>query len=136
MKSAKLFRLHDNGRQTVGIFIAYESGHPIHVFMSIERAWVQNQRLISCIPNGLYYCKFRTIGQYANSAYEVTNVQNRTAILIHAGNFVAHTAGCILLGEKFSDINNDGELDITQSKNAIQTMISFFNKEDFMLHIS
>ena len=38
---------------------------------------------------------------------------------MHWGNFLKDTHGCVLVGEKFSDINNDGIMDIAESKNLL-----------------
>ena len=49
------------------------------------------------IPAGVYHC-----GKYPSKKfglrYHVRDVPERTYILIHAGNFVRDTHGCILLG--------------------------------------
>ncbi len=68
---------------------------------TMELAWHDNKRMISCIPEGTYELKKyrRTSGVWA---LEVRNVPNRTAILIHKGTDAtpdengADTLGCIL----------------------------------------
>ncbi len=68
---------------------------------TLELVWKQNERRVSCIPEGEYKLrKYRRLS--GKNAIEVCNVPNRTAILIHAGNDAtqdedgADTQGCIL----------------------------------------
>lgn len=71
--------------------------------LSLERPWVNNQKEISCIPKGEYRIK-RQIKPKHGSCFEVMNVPNRTDILIHKGNFVWDSAGCIIFGEQFENV--------------------------------
>ena len=61
----------------------------------------ENQRRISCIPSGRYYCALVNSPRFGR-VYGIHDVPGRDHILIHAGNTVAHTEGCILLGEAVS----------------------------------
>ena len=75
----------------------------------------------TCIPEGTYNIKFRTVGgfhtkykeRYGNSHYGMLHLQdvpNFTYILIHAGNTDEHTSGCLIVGETQQDldISDDG----------------------------
>ena len=75
----------------------------------------------TCIPEGTYDIKFRTIGgfhekykkRYGNDHYGMLHLQdvpNFTYILIHAGNTDEHTSGCLIVGETQQDldISDDG----------------------------
>lgn len=53
----------------------------------------------SCIPFGTYDCIPHDGPKFKN-VWEVTNVPNRGAILIHSGNTINDTHGCILVGKK------------------------------------
>ena len=68
-----------------------------------------NQRRKSCIPKGKYKLKFRDFGGYHErykrrfknhdaGMIEITGVKGRSAILIHCGNTVKDTLGCVLVG--------------------------------------
>lgn len=73
------------------------------VFWTAERAWRNNQKEVSCIPNGRYTCKAYTSKRFGQT-FEVTDVENRTYILFHVGNFPEKDShGCILLGERLMD---------------------------------
>jgi hypothetical protein len=60
-----------------------------------------NQKNISCIPAGTYKC-VRHNGTKYKGVWRLLNVPNREAILIHAGNTINDTEGCILVGQKFT----------------------------------
>ena len=75
----------------------------------------------TCIPEGTYDIKFRTVGgfhdkykkRYGNDHYGMLHLQdvpNFTYILIHAGNTDEHTSGCLIVGETQQDldISDDG----------------------------
>jgi hypothetical protein len=64
---------------------------------TLEPMWKGNEPLDSCIPPGSYHCIPHS-GDKFTDVWEVANVANRTAILIHPGNTIADTHGCILVG--------------------------------------
>lgn len=51
----------------------------------------------SCIPEGRYYCVPHNGARFKN-VWRLLNVPGREAILIHAGNTLKDTEGCILVG--------------------------------------
>ncbi len=64
---------------------------------TLERPWLENQNNISDIPPG-FYTVIKHNSDKFKDVWEVTNVPGREAILIHAGNTVTDTHGCILVG--------------------------------------
>lgn len=112
-----LTRIYDDGIQTLGVLISYK----IRMF-TLELAWKNNQKKISCIPKGTYKVIPRTSTKYGNH-FHITNVQNRDAILFHAGNKHSDILGCILVGLGLKDINTDGLVDLTQSRNAMNLLL-------------
>ena len=68
---------------------------------TLENPWVDNQRNISCIPEGVYPVRLRLPRESATRDYIhllVQNVPDRDWILFHKGNFPKDTSGCILVG--------------------------------------
>ena len=62
---------------------------------TIELPWRNNQRRISCIPEGLYVLRKRYSSKY-QWHFEVAGVQGRDAILIHPANDAEkELQGCI-----------------------------------------
>lgn len=77
------------------------NGKPVCV--TTERPWLDNKPRESCIPAGLYSCvKFS--GEKYKDVWELQNVPNRSAILIHQGNVaMKDSLGCILVGKGFAN---------------------------------
>ena len=68
---------------------------------TLENPWVDNQRNISCIPEGVYPVRLRLPRESASRDYLhllVQAVPNRDWILFHRGNTAKDTSGCILVG--------------------------------------
>jgi hypothetical protein len=68
---------------------------------TLENAWLDNQRNISCIPEGEYKVRLRLPRESASRDYLhllVEDVENRSYILFHRGNTAKDTRGCILVG--------------------------------------
>ena len=68
---------------------------------TLENPWLDNQRNISCIPEGQYKVRLRLARESATRDYLhllVQDVPNRSYILFHRGNTAKDTSGCILVG--------------------------------------
>ena len=68
---------------------------------TLENPWIDNQRNISCIPEGEYPVRLRLARESATRDYLhllVKDVPNRDYILFHRGNYPKDTSGCILVG--------------------------------------
>ena len=68
---------------------------------TLENPWQDNQRNISCIPEGEYPVRLRLPRESATRDYLhllVEDVENRSYILFHRGNSAKDTSGCILVG--------------------------------------
>ena len=69
---------------------------------TLELPWRDNQRSISCIPEGEYKVRLRLARESASRDYLhllVQDVKDRSYILFHRGNSAKDTRGCILLGQ-------------------------------------
>ena len=73
--------------------------------LTLERTWLNNQRMVSCIPSGEYLCKR---GRYEKGGYETFEIicPPREEVKFHIGNIDDDTHGCILLGEMFEPVLN------------------------------
>lgn len=71
---------------------------------TLEPPWRENKPFISCIPEGTYRMEPQESPKFRRVLWSITNgqqiLQGRIEILIHAGNTVADTAGCILVGTR------------------------------------
>jgi hypothetical protein len=68
---------------------------------TLENPWLDNQRNISCIPEGEYKVRLRLPRESGTRDYLhllVQDVPNRKWVLVHRGNYPSQTQGCILVG--------------------------------------
>jgi len=68
---------------------------------TLELAWRDNEKSVSCIPSGEYKCRVRLARESATRGYVhllVEDVPNRSYILFHRGNSPSDSRGCILTG--------------------------------------
>ena len=123
--------------ETKGHFIAFDGHEKKLELCTLELPDNGNQRNVSCIPEGVYKVS-QIVRPNGDPAYLINDVLNRDAILIHKGNYVAgkkvDSEGCILPGLYFSDINDDGFIDVVESTAAMNRMLNIMGKE-FELHI-
>ncbi len=102
----------------------------------------ENERGTDCIPAGTYRCEVRPSAKFGGLMYEVKNVPDRDAILIHKGNYCGDKSkgyksdvlGCIILGESFS--KDGGQKIVSASKVAYDKFRALMNDEPFELTIS
>ena len=69
---------------------------------TLELPYRDNQRSISCIPDGKYKVRLRYARESATRDYLhllVQDVKDRSYILFHRGNSAKDTRGCILVGQ-------------------------------------
>ncbi len=101
---------------------------------TLELANRNNAAHVSCIPCGVYICqKVAATKKIPYAHILVTNVHNRSGICIHIGNFAAGSKidieGCIIVGDKYLDINKDGIDDITNSRTTFLKLMSILPTE-------
>lgn len=95
---------------------------------TLEDPWNNNQHRNSCISKGNYTCIPHgwDIDSSAKKrhVWEVTGVPGRTAVLIHAGNTINDTLGCILVGVSEGDIGGQhGIVDSQAALNLLRTKL-------------
>lgn len=84
--------------------------------VTLEDAWKENKKQISCIPEGAYFIELVKSPKF-DSVYQVLDVPDRSHILIHAGNTQDDTSGCILLGTSFGTLGTEPA--VLQSQRAL-----------------
>lgn len=136
MKDVFLIRFQSGDQGTKGVWIA-----PGFEARSIELPWKNNAQNISCISDGSYLCQVYKSSRYGK-VYQIKDVQGRTWILIHWGNwagdeskgFRSDSNGCIIMGQFHGLIY--GQEAVGLSRVTTQRWMNFMMGEDFMLHIS
>lgn len=95
---------------------------------TLELPWLNNITNISCIPAGTYKYKFRNSPSNGR-VLELQDVEGRTYIQIHAGNFTRQILGCILVGESITFLDGDDIPDVTNSRNTLALVLQYAGKE-------
>jgi hypothetical protein len=117
-------------RGTMGRLTGPNIVEPIY---TLEEPWQGNQRQISCIPVGTYLCMphgwEKGSTKHFKQVWEVTGVKDRTAILIHAGNTLKDTEGCILVGF------DAGQFSVGRSRPAIERLRQVIGERPFALTV-
>ncbi len=101
---------------------------------TLERPWLNNKPMVSCIPVGIYKCVYTYSKKFPQGSFQLLDVPNRGGIRVHSGNYISHIQGCIMLGKKLATLA-DGRLMITSSKPTVQAFEALFNKKPFELKI-
>lgn len=128
MRKVHLQRVCSSDKGTYGVLSL--DGQPLCVTLELPNKG--NKKDISCIPCGSYKCKKGKSPsknkQLDGQVFKVSGVQGRENILIHIGNYLKDTLGCILVGT-FFDKNM-----ITGSAEAMRKLLAEL-PEEFILDI-
>lgn len=117
MKRLTLTRLVYEKEQTLGYL--FDGLNKLAATLELE--WDDNKVRKSCIPKGIYKVVKRYSEKYKDH-FHVTNVEGRSYILIHHGNYHRDILGCILVGVDHTDIDGDGYRDVTSSKYTMKRL--------------
>lgn len=120
MKTLLLKRTYFNDA-TIGLLWIEGQDNP--VWHTIEKPWLDNMAFKSCIPEGEYVVKSYTSQKYPD-VWEITSVQDRTHILIHAGNWESDLQGCIAVGVSagYMQQASESKKAVTSSRIAINQL--------------
>jgi len=121
MKQLLVNRYWGDSKQSFGVFtVLGEDNQPLYTSMSLERGWVNNTKMVSCIPAGTYKIVLEYSNHFKQRLWELKGVPGRSECKIHTANYWRQLNGCIALGDKAYDLNNDGWMDITRSAYTIK----------------
>lgn len=108
-------------------------------FATLERPWQDNLNNISCIPESPinpatseripYLCTHFEGSESATAeCWQINGVPNREDVLLHIGNFVRNTKGCILIGTDSGRM--DGEKAVIHSTIALERLKEYIGRDD------
>ncbi len=120
---------------TIGHLFPLGQDNPL--WFTIEPPDLDNKKNISCIPEGVYEVKPYSSVKYPD-VWELQNVHNRTKILIHVGNWVSDTDGCILIGTSTGYLQHSRSCEkaVKSSKQAIKELKEYLGyPSTFKLYI-
>lgn len=107
--------------------------HPC--FVSLELPWLNNQKQISCIPEGKYKTSIintnpKITGGLGRALY-LHDVPERSEILCHIANTAGDLRGCIGIGSKYEP----NTFTILESGIAFRSFMSFISGKENELEI-
>lgn len=131
MDTITLLRFAEHGTWgTWGTFLDPEN---IPICVSLELPWRENQRNISCIPEGKYVCIPEQSKAFKSVIYRLQNVPERDGILIHPANNADQIEGCIVPGASFDYVR--GKPGVASSGAALAEIRKTVRAQPFMLSI-
>ncbi|MGR3221325.1 MAG: DUF5675 family protein [Candidatus Anammoxibacter sp.] len=129
-----LYRTFQNNIQTLGEMFVVKGEKVLFKCAALELPYKHNQLRISCVLNGIYKCIKRAATK--SIPYEhilLLDVDGRSGICIHIGNWFTDILGCILVGTRHVDIKKngvyDGELDVASSGKAFNKIMKLLPNE-------
>lgn len=124
---AILIRLQEDDTQTLGQLYIFDGLDLVFQGKTLELPWRDNKTSVSRIPYGEYKVEKRTSKKFGEH-FHVKDVPGRKYILIHVGNYYRQTEGCILVGQRFVDLDGDGKKDVAISRPTLEKMLSLTEK--------
>jgi len=118
--------LDDHGCIMGWLFVVpdFRFDDPEPIGVTLEPPWRNNQEFASQIPQGVYNGKVR-IGGPLGWRIALDSVPARTLVEIHAGNSIADTSGCILVGQRPS---HQRACEVLQSGDAMRELRRRFGR--------
>lgn len=109
-------------KQTTGHLCLFDGDELIFDCKTLEPPWLFNLKNKSCIYESTFLVEKHNSPTYG-LCLKIQNVKGRSDILIHWGNYVDNTDGCLLVGRYFKDINGDGMKDVVYSQDTFNKLI-------------
>jgi hypothetical protein len=140
MKHLIQVRKYEDKQTLSTVFVLNESGDLIFKCYLIELPWLNNLKRKSCIPESTYIIEKRKShedgSRFGYDHLEVLDVPNRFEIKWHIANYVRDLLGCGGPGLDKADIDNDGLIDVTSSRLALETLIHHLDFQNKLTIIS
>ena len=121
MIQLKLHRKRYSDKQVIGTMDVYHYNDFLFSLATLEQDWNNNEISKSCVPPGFYQVSHWDSNRFGDS-FILLNTSPRSHILIHSGNYHTSTEGCILVGLTHDDINGDGYIDVSSSRDAMDKL--------------
>ena len=102
---------------------------------TLELPWKNNERDISCFPEGDYSCEWR-VSPSKGLRIHILNIEGRDHCMFHAGNWIRQILGCVLPGLKFLRKDGNGDKMVQSSRAALKRFEDLVPKDqDIILKV-
>ena len=98
------------------------SSNGFHCF-TLELPWLDNKTDVSCVPPNIYEYKKRFSPSKKMVVIELIDVEGRTFIQLHIGNFTKQILGCCLVGMGITYLDTDSIPDLVNSEEALNRLL-------------
>lgn len=116
--------------RTLGSIVSPQGGI---ICKTLELPWKDNERSVSCIPEGRYHViKQPPKEDRPYHYFRLPKVTGRSGILIHRGTEPADSRGCILVASRFKNIESETP-SLEESGVKLQWMIDNMPDEFYLL---
>ncbi len=127
-------RFFANQDKTLGTLQIIDGAETLVTLKTVELPWLNNEIGKSCIPEGTYTARVHQSPKFGWSLW-LHNVRGRSQILVHAANYVRQLKGCIAPGLFHKDIDKDGIIDVTNSKDAMDILKIYLNNGNYEITV-
>jgi len=118
-----LWRIKGDFNQTLGVFMVVDAnGWPLLCLPCLERGDRNNKKNVSSANAGIYPIVLEYSNKFEMLLWELKETGSRSEMKVHIANFWKQLEGCIALGMKFTDLDNDGYQDVAQSGDALKLL--------------
>jgi len=126
MKKPRIYVLrspNQSENHTIGRFIVLSyKGKLLFDSYSLERGGGGNVRMLNRTLAGTYPIVYEYSEKFDMFLWEIKKTQHRSEMKVHSANFWEQLNGCTSIGEKLSDIDGDGYLDVTSSVKTLKKL--------------
>lgn len=105
---------------SLGTCFIYDGEAQLFKSDSLERGWVNNENMISCIPEGDYPLVLEYSNKFKKELWEIKDVPSRSECKFHVANYWYDLNGCVALGRNRKYIDGDAIMDITSSRDTMK----------------
>ena len=119
MKIVCILRDKVDNIECLGALIVIEKGRVLFNSHVLERGWNDNQKNVSCVPEGTYDLRLEWSPKFQMDLWEAYGVPKRSECKFHAANFWNELNGCFSPGEARFNIGRDKELDMIYSTDML-----------------
>lgn len=114
-------------KQTTGHLCLFDGDELVFGCKTLEPPWKFNLPFESCIYESITDQKYFWVEKHNSPTYglclKIKNVYGRRDILVHCGNYIKNTDGCVLVGRFFKDIDSNGLKDVIYSQDTFNKLM-------------
>lgn len=131
MKTVYIIRDEVNDVQCLGNVLVYNK-HRSLVYNAhcLERGWNNNERNLSCVPEGVYTLKLEYSPKFDTHLWEAYGIPDRGECKFHSANYWYELNGCFSVGYARLDTNRDTHKDLIYSEQALNEFMDAMGSDE------